>query len=40
MEDIHYDAIFGKLSEISTKLDSIQATSKVKEVLPVNLETN
>ncbi|KAA6331108.1 hypothetical protein EZS27_020261 [termite gut metagenome] len=40
MDDIHYDAIFGKLSEISTKLDSIQATSKVKEVLPVNLETN
>jgi hypothetical protein len=40
MDDIHYDAIFGKLSEISKKLDSIQATSKVKEVLPVNQETS
>ncbi|KAA6330251.1 hypothetical protein EZS27_021023 [termite gut metagenome] len=40
MDDIHYDAIFGKLSEISTKLDSIQATSKTKENQPVHQMVN
>jgi hypothetical protein len=40
MDDIHYDAIFGKLSEISTKLDSIQATSKTKENQPVHQVVN
>ncbi|KAA6322028.1 hypothetical protein EZS27_028391 [termite gut metagenome] len=40
MDDIHYDAIFGKLSEISTKLDSIQATRKTKENQPVHQVVN
>jgi hypothetical protein len=40
MDDIHYDAIFGKLSEISTKLDSIQAISKAKEIQSINQEIN
>ncbi|KAA6332585.1 hypothetical protein EZS27_018920 [termite gut metagenome] len=40
MDDIHYDAIFGKLSEISIKLDSIQATSKTKENQPVHQVVN
>ncbi|KAA6322846.1 hypothetical protein EZS27_027658 [termite gut metagenome] len=40
MGDIHYDAIFGKLSEISIKLDSIQATRKTKENQPVHQVVN
>jgi hypothetical protein len=40
MEEMNYEAILGMMSEISKKLDAIQANSKTKEIQPVNQEIN
>jgi hypothetical protein len=40
MDNIHEEAILDMLTEINSKLDAIQANSKVKEVQPIDQEIN